>query len=976
MQKAAILLIHFLLYCSSTFALDPNKAITQYVRDSWQVENGLPQNSAMCILQTRDGYLWIGTEEGLARFDGVRFKVFDKSNTKEIEENWMNGLAQDRNGTLWIGTDGGGLLRYKAGKFERFMPKEIHPRVWPMYEDRKGTLWVGTLGGGLFQIKNEKILRKYKVNDGLSSNAIWSILEDKKGNLWIGTAKGLDLLKNGKFVQHAPIERVAALNEDREGNLWVGSGNGGLWRFRDGKSVMFSTKDGLINNIIGSILEDRAGNVWIGTNGGGLSRWKNGSFESFQLTTGDQNFALHEDREGSLWIGLVPGGLHRLADGAFVSFGIEEGLPDDHVFSVHEGKQEGVWIGTSGGVAQKQKDGSWIKYSKLNGLSSNSISAVFEDTEGFLWVGTYDSGLNRCKNGKCIHFTRQSSSSVEPENPIWSLQEDRDGGMWVGTNGAGVSLLQNGKFTDYSTSQGLSDIDVHAIVQDDDGSLWFGTEGGGLNHLSHGKFRIYTSRDGLSNDRILSLYKDAEGHLWIGTREGLNRHYKGKFTQYRKKDGLFDDLIHGVREDDQGNLWMTCNRGVFRVSKKELNDFALGNITSIRSIVYGKPDGLRTSECIGANQPGLWKSHDGKLWVPTIRGVGVVDPSQLMANKVKPPVYIEDILIDDVPFIRTKAQAIEFSPGKKKFEFRYTALSLLIPQRVKFRYKLVGFDQDWVEAGTRRVAYYTGLTPGHYRFSVIASNNDGLWNETGDSLGFYLKPYFYQTFWFYLLCAIGLSLVAAAIYRFRIKKIKAEFDAVLAERTRIAREIHDTLAQGLSGIVLQLDAAQEVKSQKESNYHFSKAQDLARSSLKEARRTIWALRPQELESSGLPTAISETAKRIIADSDLQFQMNVIGEPRKLSPQVEEQLLRISQEAITNVMKHARAKALWVEVKYESNKIELLVRDDGVGFNPDTASTDGHFGLTGIKERVHQIKGALRIQSQPETGTELFVSVPL
>ncbi|HSE42248.1 MAG TPA: two-component regulator propeller domain-containing protein [Acidobacteriota bacterium] len=962
-----------LLFCTTAYALDPNKAISQYVHNSWQVEDGLPQNSAMCILQTRDGYLWIGTEEGLARFDGVRFKVFDKSNTKGIEENWINGLAEDRNGTLWIGTDGGGIIRHKEEKFERFFAKEMD-RVWPIYEDRKGTLWIGTLGDGLFKIQNEKIVNKYTIADGLSSNTVWSILEDKKGNLWIGTKGGLNLWKDGKFVRHGSIERVVALSEDDAGNLWAGNSKGGLWRFRDDKSEVFSTKDGLINNIIGSILKDRAGNVWVGTNGGGLSRWKNGSFESFQITSSDQNFALYEDREGSLWIGLVPGGLHRLADGAFVTFGTKEGLPHDQVWSVHESSRGGVWIATSNGVTHKQKEGGWITYTKSNGLSSNLITAVYEDSQGYLWAGTDDSGLNRCKDGKCVTFTRQPAASLIPEDRIWALQEDRNGGIWVGTNGAGAYLLKNGKFIDYTDSQGLADNDVHAIVQEADDSLWFGTEGGGLNHFKSGKFQAYTTRNGLSNDGILALYIDSEGILWIGTREGLNRFDHRKFVQIRKKDGLFDDLIHGIREDNSGNVWFSCNRGVFRVGKKELNDFAAGKITSVQSISYGKPDGMRTSECIGGNQPGIWKSQDGKLWFPTIQGVAVVDPSRLKMNSHPPPVYVEQVFVDGVEQKNTRNQKIEFPPGKKKFEFQYTALSLLIPDRVKFRYKLEGFDHDWVDAGTRRVAYYTGLPSANYRFRITAANNDGVWSEKDDSFDFYLKPYFYQTLWFYVLCAIGFLAIVYTVYRFRVKRMKAEFNAIISERTRIAREIHDTFAQGLTGIVLQLDAAQEVEQIDKSKKHLLKAQDLARNSLSEARRTIWGLRPQDLESSQLPDAISKMARRITADSLLNLQMKTNGSPRALPPQVEEQLLRIAQEAVTNVVKHASAKTISVELKYDPKKVELFVRDDGSGFDLDSASKDDHFGLSGMKERADQIKATLHVQSQPEKGTEIQVSL--
>jgi two-component sensor histidine kinase len=380
---------------------------------------------------------------------------------------------------------------------------------------------------------------------------------------------------------------------------------------------------------------------------------------------------------------------------------------------------------------------------------------------------------------------------------------------------------------------------------------------------------------------------------------------------------------------------------------------------------------MRTAECIGGVQPGATKTQDGKLWFPTINGVVVVDPKRLQKNPHKPPVHIEAVIADRKDY--TDVENLSLSPGKEKFEFHYTATSLSIPERVRFKYRLEGFDKDWVDAGTRRVAYYTNIRPGKYRFQVIASNNDDLWNEEGDAFSFYLEPYFYQTPWFYALCAVLTVLVALSGYRYRMKKVKAEFSAVIAERSRIARDLHDTLAQSLTGILLQLDAAEDSQN---SRVHVTKAQDLARKSLEEARRTVWALRPQALESSDLVSAITSLVQQTKENTSLDIQFNMSGAKRQLSPKVEQHILRIAQEAITNCVKHAAAKRIQLNLDYQNDKLELFVQDDGHGFDPNTASSDGHFGLTGMKERAGQIGGEIQIESKTGKGTGIKVSIPL
>jgi signal transduction histidine kinase len=440
---------------------------------------------------------------------------------------------------------------------------------------------------------------------------------------------------------------------------------------------------------------------------------------------------------------------------------------------------------------------------------------------------------------------------------------------------------------------------------------------------------------------------------------------------------LFDDCVFQILDDGKDNLWMSCTKGVFRASRQQLNDFADGKISYINSISYGTADGLKSRECTGGGQPAGWRSRDGRLWFPTVKGVAMIDPQHLKFNEQKPPVVIEQVIADDKPVDR-RAGA-ELAAGVYRLEFQYTGLSFVAPEKVRFKYKLEGFDRDWVDAGTRRVAYFTSVPPGHYTFRVMASNNDGVWNEEGAAFAFYIEPRFYQTYWFYLLLLLVAGLAGRAIYHLRIKRIKAQFAAVLVERSRLARDIHDTLAQGFVGISLQIEAVGKMmdKSPTAAKQHLELAQSLITHSLSEARRSVWDLRAQALESADLATALSDEAKRLTAGTSVRAEFHVTGAPRPLPATVESNLLRIGQEAMTNVMKHAKAERILIELAFEPKQVGLRVKDDGCGFESQggTASADGHFGLIGMRERATRLRGKLAVESRPGAGTEIRVTAP-
>jgi signal transduction histidine kinase len=519
-----------------------------------------------------------------------------------------------------------------------------------------------------------------------------------------------------------------------------------------------------------------------------------------------------------LWIGTNGGGLNRLKDGKFVTYTTKEGLSDDDVRSIYEDVDGLLWIGTNGGLSSIE-DGKLTIYTTKDGLSSNQIRAIYKSRDGSLWIGTENEGLNRFKNGK---FTIYAIKDGLSSNKVRAIYEDKKGNLWIGTKGGGLNrldFLQNSKvkFTSYTTKDGLSSDKIRVIHEDKKGNLWIGTENGGLNRLdfSQGskiKFTTYTTKNGLSNDFIWSIYQDKDNLLWIGTSGGgLNRlDYSSekssdsvkKIISYTTKEGLFDDLIYQILEDNKENLWMSCDKGIFRVSKKELNDFVEGKVRSIISIPYGTADGMKIRECNGGSQPAGCKTKDGKLWFPTIKGVVVIDPENIKFNELLPPVIIEDVVVDGRHEKLNFLEKFNFSPGKEKFEFYYTALSFLVPERVKFKYKLEGFDKEWVDAGNRRTAYYTNIPPGEYSFKVIACNNDGIWNETGAEFNFYLKPHFYQTNLFYILCVMGFVFLGIGVYSFRVRQMRIrqkELEKLVEERTKnletALKNLRDTEAQ-------------------------------------------------------------------------------------------------------------------------------------------------------------------------------------
>lgn len=976
----------------AAYALDPGRALTQYMQTVWQTAQGLPQNTILSVVQGRDGYLWLGTQEGLVRFDGVQFRVYNRRNTPAIRNNMVQALCEDAEGNVWFGTDEG-LVKLKDGEFTRYTLADglSSDMVTALAADRSGNVWVGTRGGGLNRFRDGKFTA-FTTGNGLSNDKVFSIFEDRHGALWIGTGGGLNRMENFAFTDYPAKsdfsqDVVLSIAEDREGALWIGTRKSGLKRLKEGTLAAYTTADGLPNNFVLKVYKDRDENIWVGTYGGGLSRMQNGKFATLPVREelpASVIISITEDREGNLWVGTESAGLIRLSNGKFTTYTTAEGLSDNQAWAVYEDRQGALWVGTDNGLSHLA-DNRFTTFTTKDGLAQNIAWAIGEDNSGDLWVGTRGGGVSRMRGGR---FTNYTTKDGLPDDLVRAFHADADGALWIGTAN-GLGKFKDDRFSVYRTEQGLSNNNIFALGGDREGGVWIGTQGGGLNLYRNGVFTAYTTQQGLASNIVYAVYEDQAGVLWVGTDAGLSRVERVagdggrevKITSYTTRDGLFDDIALSIMEDANGNLWMSCLKGVYRISRRELDDFAAGKSASVVSKAFGIADGMKSSECNGGSQPAGWKSRDGRLWFTTTKGIAVIDPASIRQNSPPPPVFLQDVTADGT--VLDGKRQISLAAGTGNLQLDYTAPSLSAPEKVRFRYKLEGIDKGWIDAGSRRTAYYTNLPPGNHSFRVIAANDDGVWNEQGASLSFYLRPRFHQTTWFMVLCvAAGVGIILGLQWlwlRVRFQQMQARHHAVLAERSRLAREIHDTLTQGFVGISSQLDAVATMlaKTPEVAIRHLELARRMARHNLTEARRSVSDLRDLALEENDLPQALSKIAD-YAAGSGTEISVEVDGTPRQLPAETEQNILRIAQEAVTNSIKHARAGLIEIRLVYEPSRLRLKVTDDGRGFEEHSAfsTLGGHFGMLGMRERAERLGGEFVVSSNLGGGTKITVTVPV
>jgi ligand-binding sensor domain-containing protein/tRNA A-37 threonylcarbamoyl transferase component Bud32 len=761
-------------------SLDPQKQIPQYIHKKWTSGDGLPESNISDILQTNDGYLWIGTGAGLVRFDGVKFEVFDKSHTPGIPDNRITVLYETGDRTLWAGTRNG-LIMYKNGEFKFLAAgtgtrenELLHPVVQALQEDSQGNLWIGYQGNGISMYKKGDFSSLYHPAEFSQIKVIHDFCLDNRGNLWIGTLHGLLRLKKGKLEnipaktkEGKPIQGILTLIPDREGNICFGTFSDGLIWYRDKTFTAYTQQNGLRSNWIHAVFIDRDGILWAGAEAGGLHRRVDNNLSVFSEQDGLSNDSvncIHEDREGNLWVGTYSG-LNLFIDGKFTTYTEKEGLMDNVTWTVYEDRQRNLWITTNNGL-NCFRNGQFTAFSKQDGLSSDFVSCTWEDQYGNLWIGTYDEGLNRLTNGV---FTPMGKKHGMDSRSIRAVYEDSKGNLWVGTYGRGLFKKAKGSrtFTSFSTQNRLSSTYVFIIYEDHSGGLWIGTDGGGLNHLEDEHISFYTKKNGLSSNSIFSIIEDRErpGTLWIGTEDnGLNVFNHGKIVPITVENGLIDSTVYQIIEDDNGFFWMSGIKGISWVSKHVLYDFVEGKITRITASLFGNADGMKANECNGGFQPAGCRTNDGKIWFPTTKGIVSVNPNNNKINTVAPPVLVEKVVVDGKPARGGSISPLPLTlgPGTKKVVIHYTALSLSEPRRVKFRYILEGFETEWVTSGERkdRIAIYTNIPPGKYTFRVTACNNDGIWNKEGALLNITVRSPFWQKWWFILLTVMAFSMLS------------------------------------------------------------------------------------------------------------------------------------------------------------------------------------------------------------------------
>ncbi len=816
-------------------SLSPDKAPTQYLYDSWTSESGsppLPQDIApIALAQTTDGYIWIATSTGLLRFDGARFVMMDTVNAPGIKANDIKALYASRNGALWIGTGGNGLFRRWRGKFTQHIrdTSEAYSFIRTVYQDSRGLVWAGTRSGAVLLHESETgIVSSPQVVSNIPEVEISAIVEDKAHRIWIGTQQnGIYIIENAN-IRHLTKsdgladEVVTALAADSAGGVWIGTASRGVQHWDNGVFVKnLTSTNGLSSDAVSSLLVNRYGTLWIGTSNG-LNRCNNNTLTTINTSntalSSNTILALSEDSEGSLWIAAGGSGIDRIKDPKFTPFGKKEGLPYDIISTIAEDRSKRLWMGSfynTGLLVMQNGTVRHLDYPTTKGIPQGAfIRAICEDNKGRMWFGTVGLGLMRYENG---NFTTITSNDGITQNIIRALYADHKGQIWVGTFGGGLLRLEQSEkgekgkerlVTAFSTANGLSSDYIFSIAQDRHKRLWLATRDGGVSIIdSNGSITAIRQKQGLPSSTALYVTADDEGTMWIGTQFGIalwqesskqepsgGIAQRGSLVVLSAKNGLPEEATRQMIQDKQGNYWLSGLSGIYCISKQQIRDFLAGKRSQVEVISYGKSDGMRSAECNGNNQPAATIDSEGNLWFPTMKGAVQFAPERLVRNTIAPPVHIEEVLGNDKSLALPEgSSALKLRAGTERLTIRYTALSLLFPDRVRFRYRLDGFDEDWIDVGKRREAYYTNLSPRQYVFRVQACNNDGVWNDVGVEMPIELLPKFYQTWWFLVLCGVAVLGLVWGFLQWRLSVAKArekELAILVDERTaEIQRQV-------------------------------------------------------------------------------------------------------------------------------------------------------------------------------------------
>jgi ligand-binding sensor domain-containing protein/two-component sensor histidine kinase len=946
-----------------------------YSRRVWRSADGLPEDFAQSLAQTQDGYLWIGTSGGLARFDGVSFVVFNRENTPAFLDDSVYSLLVTRDGTLWAGTEGGGLVRYKDGRFRAFGSAKglTNGFVRVIYEDRNNQLWVGT-DAGLFRMHDESLVR-VDGRDGAPEMNVHAICEDRAGRLLVG-GWGVLVLRGQEVNYFTSNESqadnsVRTIRQTADGAIWIGSISGLRRLDRGLNGDPFKAGKVLSGVNVSALLESRGGAVWIGAYGQGLMRYRAGRIVSFSAPSSlphNNVLALFEDGEDNVWVG-AQGGLLRLSPSAASVITTADDAPQS-INTIYQDPRGDLFVTALNGKLFRLARQTLAPVRLPAPLDRMSVRNLFRDSRGALWVGTDGQGVARIDAGGVVRYTMKDGLV---NDFIRAFCEDREGAIWIGTDGK-LSRLHRGTFQNFTVKDGLAYDSIRALLLDRSGDLWVATDGG-LSRLRAGRFVADPSLERLRGQKVWSLLEDAEGKLWIGTHgAGLFLLKDGALTQFTTKDGLPSNKIHFIVEDAQGSLWMSGPSGVVAVSRREIESLSGQPAGRLAVRVYSTAEGLSTNQMNGGVQPAGAMLASGEMWFPSAKGAIRIEPGA-PGRRSAPPVLIEQVLADDraTPF----SKRLVLTPGRGKLEIHYTAIRLRSPDRIRFKFRMEGFDQDWTDAGQRRVAYYTNLPAGKYRFHVVAYEMDDPRGPAEQVLSIEWRPHFYKTAWFPALCGLAALALAWGWYRLHVRNLRQRFAAVLEERNRLAREMHDTLIQGCVGVSALLEAASSAREVSPSigDELLDRARNEVRTTVDEARLAVWNLRQSSGE--GLAPAISQLTRRLSLETGIPIRFESNGSAPDLGAETERSLLMIVREALQNALRHAGPKHVSVALRSDRRGLQVEIEDDGRGFDPSiiNSSNGQHYGLIGMRERAEKLGGRLLLTSSPGKGTQVRLSVP-
>ena len=944
---------------------------------SWDTAAGLPQNAILALAQTRDGFLWAATSSGLVRFDGFQFQVFNKQNTPAMASSYVGALAASPDGSLWFGIVGGGVGQWRNGQI----------RVW-------------------------------RAADGLSSEVISSVAVDEAGRVWAGSNKGLDVYENNRWspvgrkeglagmvpflaagpgagvwaciqsklvhwqdgklsllgaAEGLPAEALTTVFVDQDRSIWVASETGKVLHQVEGRFVAIDTSQWSGNRIVQTFARDQAGTLWMGSFGGGLAQWTGTALRVLEEKDGWNSrtvYSLLKDRDGQMWAGSITG-LSRLRNHLFVALTKADGLRGSLVRAIYQDSAGQIWIGSD--AAMHRVEAGLLKPLPDASPQPPAFLSAVQSSAGMLF-GTARTGMLQATPGG---FRPAGLPAKFEKAFVGALYQARDGRIWVGTNAAGVMVFDQGKLVEsIGAAQGFPLANIRSITQAADSTYWIGSFSG-LAQSTPGGWKTYSTKDGLPSDIVMSLHEDSAHTVWVGTSDGLCYFAQGRLIPLGAKEGFPVASIFSILEDETQDLWFGTSVGIVRVMRADLTRVMKDRSAKASPIIYGREAGMPVAQCSGGTQNVACRLKNNDLLFGTPEGVVCVRPSSLPLNKMAPKAWIESARVDGQPVAPGK---LIIPAGSRTTEIEFTAPSLVFPEKAAFRYRMRGFDDNWVESGNRRIAFYTNLPHGTYSFEVEARNEDGIWSASPAQLEVQAKPFFWQTMEFTIAAVVGLVALGVVLYRLRLRHLRQQFQLVLDERTRIARELHDTMVQGYVGITAQLEAvAQELETAPSlAALHLNMARRMSQHSLTEARRAVTDLRSDQGPRPSFPQALEHALAPIIARFPVEVSMDVSPHIPKLDQQVEHQLIRITQEALTNALQHSKATSATVTAHVVEGRLQMTVTDTGTGFDASRAfsTMDGHFGLIGMRERANLIQAQFEVVSSPGQGTRIVISIPL